>query len=49
MNEKSLNPEVFRDHVVLSKIYIIRNYKVMIDRDLADLYGIETKRLKESS
>ena len=48
MNEKSLNPEVFRDHVVLSKIYIIRNYKVMIDRDLADLYGIETKRLKEA-
>ena len=48
MNKKSLNPDVFRDHVVLSKIYVIRNHKVMIDRDLADLYGIETKRLKEA-
>jgi hypothetical protein len=29
-------------------IYFIRNEKVMIDRDLANLYGVETKRLKES-
>ena len=28
-------------------IYLIRNVKVMLDRDLADLYGVETKRLKE--
>ena len=25
----------------------MRGYKVMIDRDLAELYGVETKRLKE--
>lgn len=30
-----------------SKIYIIRGIKVMLDRDLAELYGIETKQLKE--
>jgi len=30
-----------------SKIYFIRNRKVMLDRDLAALYDIETKRLKE--
>jgi hypothetical protein len=36
------------DEVVLSKIYFIRNVKVMIDRDLAELYGVETKRLKEA-
>jgi hypothetical protein len=29
-------------------IYFIRNEKVMIDRDLANLYGVETKRLKEA-
>ena len=32
---------------ITSKIYLIRNVKVMLDRDLAELYGVETKRLKE--
>ena len=32
----------------MNKIYNIRGQKVMIDRDLADLYGVETKRLKEA-
>ena len=40
--EKSLIP----DEVVMSKIYLIRGQKVMIDRDLAELYGVETKYLK---
>ena len=30
-----------------SKILTIRNLQVMIDRDLAELYGVETKRLNE--
>jgi hypothetical protein len=30
------------------KIYTIRNQKVMLDFDLAKLYGVETKRLKEA-
>jgi len=34
------------DEVVMSKIYLIRNEKVMLDRDLAELYGVETKYLK---
>jgi len=34
------------DEVVMSKIYLIRNLKVMLDRDLAELYGVETKYLK---
>jgi len=33
---------------IMTKIYTIRGQKVMIDRDLAELYGAETKRLKES-
>lgn len=36
------------DEVVMSKIYVIRDQKVMLDRDLAELYGVETKRLKEA-
>jgi len=30
---------------IVSKIYIIRNRKVMLDRDLAELYGVQTKVL----
>jgi hypothetical protein len=30
------------------KIHTIRNQKVMLDFDLAELYGVETKRLKEA-
>ena len=33
---------------LMAKIYEIRGEKVMIDRDLAELYGVETKRLKEA-
>ncbi len=36
------------DELVMNKIYVIRNQKVMLDRDLGELYGVETKRLKES-
>lgn len=35
------------DDVVLNKIYFIRNQKVMLDRDLAELYSVETRRLNE--
>jgi hypothetical protein len=36
------------DEVVMSKIYVIRDQKVMLDRDLAELYGVETKVLKQA-
>jgi len=36
------------DESIISQIYLIREQKVMIDRDLAVLYGVETKRLKEA-
>ena len=35
------------DEVIISKIYLIRGQKVMIDRDLAELYGVEARRLRE--
>lgn len=34
------------EEVVMSRIYEIREEKVMLDRDLAELYGVETKYLK---
>jgi hypothetical protein len=33
------------DDVILNKIYFIRGMKVMLDRDLAELYNVETKRV----
>jgi hypothetical protein len=33
------------DEVVMSKIYVIRKQKVMLDKDLAELYGVQTKCL----
>lgn len=43
MNKQS----VISDETISNKIYIIRNQKVMLDNDLALLYGVETKRLNE--
>ncbi len=31
---------------ILNKIYAIRGEKMMLDRDLAEMYGVETKQLK---
>lgn len=42
--EKSIS---IAEEAIISKIYMIRGQKVMIDGDLAVLYGVETKRLKE--
>ena len=41
------NTSFLPEEVLLSKIYLIRNQKVMLDRDLAKLYNVETKRLNE--
>jgi hypothetical protein len=32
----------------MNKIYLIRGHKVMLDRDLAELYGVETKVFNQS-
>ncbi len=43
ITDVSLNIETIKD-----KIYIIRGKKVMLDKDLAMLYGVTTKRLNEA-
>jgi hypothetical protein len=36
------------DTFISNKIYFVRGQKVMLDYDLAELYDVETKRLKEA-
>jgi len=40
--------QILPDETIVNKIYIIREKKVMIDRDLAELYGVETKVLNQA-
>ena len=35
------------EEIIANKIYLIREKKVMLDSDLAELYGVETRRLNE--
>ena len=44
---KTTKAMLIPDEVVMHKIYLLRNQKVMLDRDLADLYGIKPIRLRE--
>ncbi len=45
--DKSENKIMFSEETIISKIYLIRGKKVILDRDLAEFYGVETRRLKE--
>ena len=38
---------IYNEEYLKSRIHIIRGVQVMIDRDLADVYGVETRRLNE--
>lgn len=46
--ETALKPIENIIETIRSRIYEIRGRKVMLDRDLADLYHVETKRLNEA-
>ncbi|MEM9143425.1 MAG: ORF6N domain-containing protein [Bacteroidota bacterium] len=35
------------DELIASRILLVRGQKVMIDADIAQLYGVDTKRLNE--
>lgn len=39
---------VIPDEVVANKILLVRGIKVMLDADLAELYGVQTKHLKRA-
>lgn len=43
-NEEVLIPS---DEILVTKIYFIRTQKVMLDKDLAELFGVIPRRLRE--
>ena len=48
LNNGDLGEEIIlTDELVIRKIYFIRDQKVMLDSDLAELYEVETKRLNQ--
>ncbi|HAZ10307.1 MAG TPA: DNA-binding protein [Candidatus Omnitrophica bacterium] len=40
--------ELVPEEVIERKIFMIRGHKVMLDRDLAELYGVETRVLNQA-
>ena len=45
---KKEKKEMVTDELVMNKIFLIRGKKVMLDKDLALLYGVQTKILKQA-
>jgi hypothetical protein len=48
MSKKEIKEVSVPIEKISGKIYLIRSHNVMLDRDLADLYGVETKVLKQA-
>lgn len=42
------NTVLLTEEKIIHKIYLIRDKKVMFDRDLAEMYGVETRVLNQS-
>ena len=40
--------QILPDETIINKIFFIRGHKVMMDRDLAELYGVDTRTLNQS-
>ena len=41
MTKTIKKPIILADELIMNKIFIVRGLKVMIDRDLAELYAVE--------
>ena len=41
-------PDLIPQEIIEKKIYLIRGHKVMLDRDLAKLYGVTTGNLNKA-
>ena len=48
MSEEQENKIMLPDELISNKIYFIREVKVMLDKDLAELYGVLTGNLNKS-
>lgn len=40
--------KIIPDEIIINKIYIIRGMKVMLDKDLAELYRVETNKFNQA-
>jgi hypothetical protein len=45
---KEFNKIIIAEEFIVSKIFFLRGYKAMIVRDLAELYGVETRVLNQA-
>jgi hypothetical protein len=45
---KSTKAIALAEKAIINKIYLIRGKKIMLDRDLAELYGVETRVLNQA-
>ncbi|KRT17185.1 DNA-binding protein [Pedobacter ginsenosidimutans] len=45
--KEPISPAIIPNEVIVNKIYLFRGVKVMLDSDLAELFGVETKKLKQ--
>jgi len=48
MSESKENKIMLADEIISNKIYFIRDTKVMLDKDLAELYGVLTGNLNKA-
>jgi len=39
---------ILPDEVIIKKIHFFRSHKVILDKDLAEMYGVETRVLKQA-
>ncbi len=48
MNQNDASISVMPDERIASKVLVIRGIKVLLDQDLAELYGVETRVLNQA-
>ncbi len=48
MSKSKLPTTEVQEDTILEKIYMVRGQKVVLDKDLAEMYGVPTFRLNES-
>jgi len=46
---KSISDGSLADEKIMNKIYLVRDQKVMLDKDLAELYGVSTKVFNQAA
>ena len=39
---------IIAENIIIDKVHVIRGTKVMLDKDLAEMYGVEVKVLNQS-